>query len=164
VIVCSLPVVALFVCAPYAEPPRPPRPIHIAPPPHVPMPLPRPDVASREDTLAPRLIGRWRALPPEEFDRPYQGILTITRGNAEVMQKECPKTPFPIALGCARRATLNGEPYTCRVWVVEDSILQPTGWTYEIVLRHEVGHCNGWPGDHAGMRVAVPADETDGKR
>jgi hypothetical protein len=27
------------------------------------------------------------------------------------------------------------------------------GLSYEIVLRHEVGHCNGWPGDHPGMRV-----------
>jgi hypothetical protein len=100
------------------------------------------------------LQGRWKALPPEEFDRPYQGLLTITRGDAAVMEKNCPKTAFPITLGCAKRYTMNGQDYSCYVHIAEDSILQPTGWSYEIVLRHELGHCLGWPANHPGMRVA----------
>jgi hypothetical protein len=40
-------------------------------------------------------------LPPLEYDHPYGGALMITRGDKEVMTKECPKTPFPITPGCS---------------------------------------------------------------
>ena len=38
------------------------------------------------------MTGRWKALPPEEYDRPYKGQLTIARGDARTMQAICPKT------------------------------------------------------------------------
>src|SRR4029453_8542068 len=31
-------------------------------------------------------------LPPLEYNHPYGGVLMITRGDKEVMTKECPKT------------------------------------------------------------------------
>jgi hypothetical protein len=31
-------------------------------------------------------------------------------------------------------------------------LLGPTVWDNEGILRHEIGHCNGWPQDHRGER------------
>jgi hypothetical protein len=40
-------------------------------------------------------------------------------------------------------------------WIVlsSDDVIKAAGWTPEVVLRHERGHCNGWPKDHAGARA-----------
>jgi hypothetical protein len=82
----------------------------------------------------------------------------ITRGDKEVMTKECPKTPFPITPGCSHEYPSSN---FCHVFIASDEILKAVGWTYETVRRHEIGHCNGWPADHRGARAAPPA-ETDG--
>jgi hypothetical protein len=73
------------------------------------------------------------------------------------MQEACPKTPFPITLGCAQRYTKAGQNYSCTVYVAQDDILKPTEWTYQTILRHETGHCNGWPANHPGMRTVEEA-------
>jgi hypothetical protein len=99
----------------------------------------------------------WKVIPPAEYDRPYTGQLTITRGDAKTMKEVCPKTAFPITLGCAHRYTKGGEDYSCHVYIAEDDILRPTGWSYNLVLRHELGHCLGWPGNHPGMRTVEEA-------
>jgi hypothetical protein len=72
----------------------------------------------------------------------------------------CPKTSFPTTLGCAihdtRRAPDDSVamPATeCLVVIATDEILKLYGFTYEIVRRHELGHCNGWPGSHVGARI-----------
>jgi hypothetical protein len=96
------------------------------------------------------------ALPPEKYDRPYEGQLTIARGDARTMQAVCPKTAFPITLGCAIRYTKDGKDYSCTIYIAEDDILKPTGWTYKLILRHERAHCGGWPANHPGMQ-AMPA-------
>jgi hypothetical protein len=66
-------------------------------------------------------------LPPLEYDHPYGGALMITRGDKEVMTKECPKTPFPITIGCSHEY-----PSTnfCHVFIASDEILKAVGWTY----------------------------------
>ena len=33
-----------------------------------------------------------------------------------------------------------------------DKVLKAAGSSYAIVLRHELGHCNGWSGDHKKAR------------
>jgi hypothetical protein len=40
----------------------------------------------------------------------------------------------------------------CLIVVLEDKDLIAAGFNPEHVLRHEIGHCNGWGGDHAGHR------------
>jgi hypothetical protein len=95
-------------------------------------------------------------LPPVEYDRPYQGQLTIARGDARTMQAICPKTTFPVTLGCAIRYR---EANICHIYIADDEILKAAGWSYEIVLRHEEGHCNGWPADHRGGRPSVAQRE-----
>jgi hypothetical protein len=76
-----------------------------------------------------------------------------SRGDARTMKEVCPKTEFPVTLGCALRYTKGGEDYSCHVFIAEDDILKPTGWNYNLVLRHELGHCLGWPANHPGMRT-----------
>jgi hypothetical protein len=33
---------------------------------------------------------------------------------------------------------------TCTVYIANDITLQAAAWSYEFILRHEIGHCNGW--------------------
>ena len=53
-------------------------------------------------------------------------------------------------VGCAIRVADGAE---CLIVVGDDNILSGVGvYDSKIVLRHELGHCNGWSGDHAGAR------------
>ena len=36
--------------------------------------------------------------------------------------------------------------------MVDDDVMRKWGWTTGMLLRHEIGHCNGWPGDHPDQR------------
>lgn len=96
-----------------------------------------------------------RVLPPIEHDHPYAGKLKLIRVKTEKeVSALCPATTFRYKLGCAYPAT-----QSCRVIIVGDGVLEKAGYTYETVLRHELGHCNGWGGDHWGARVApTPAE------
>src|SRR5262245_52669888 len=103
---------------------------------------------------------RWKpVLPPPAYDRPFDGPTIIIRGDATLMKQLCPKTSYPITLGCQRFLTditdaVTPTPLgkTCIVVIAKDEILQAEGWTYEIVKRHEVGHCSNWPANHPGAR------------
>jgi hypothetical protein len=87
-------------------------------------------------------------IPPVEYDHPYKGKLTVTRsGSQSDIRMSCGPTPFPYHLGCAKLA-----PEGCYILMAEDDFIRKNGWTPEIVLRHETGHCNGWPGDQRGAR------------
>jgi hypothetical protein len=92
-------------------------------------------------------------LPPIEYDQPYTGQLVILRGDKARMAGLCPKTPFPITLGCVVKVQ---EGRGCIIVVANDDILKNTPWNYEMVLRHENGHCQNWPGDHRGSRPPTP--------
>ena len=87
--------------------------------------------------------------PPQQYDRPYEGKLIVTRGNEYDMTSLCPKTSLPITLGCAflRQAK-------CEIVIADDDILKDAGWTFEIVKRHEEAHCGGWPNDPSRRKVA----------
>jgi hypothetical protein len=89
-------------------------------------------------------------VPPPEFDHPYDGVLKVTTARDQNHVRElCPKANFSlgVALGCAHVQT-----GSC--WI----ILAPDAATHfgELVLRHEIAHCNGWPADHCG---AGPIDD-----
>jgi hypothetical protein len=96
---------------------------------------------------------RGNVLPPVEYDQYYQGQQVIIRGDKARMDGLCPKTPLPITLGCAIKVQ---EARGCIVVIANDDILKDTPWNYEMVLRHENGHCQNWPGDHKGSRPATP--------
>jgi hypothetical protein len=88
--------------------------------------------------------GNW--LPPAEFDHEYAGVLTVHRGTQQEMLAQCPSKSNPgyYSLGCSRRFF---DGATCVVYIAKDIMLQAAGWPYDLVLRHELGHCNGWHHD-----------------
>jgi hypothetical protein len=105
--------------------------------------------AGGDFAIKPPVITRQEpVLPPKEFDYPYRGKLTVTRSPSQAeIRANCSPTSFPYHLGCARLTA-----FGCDILMADDAFIRKSGWTPEIVMRHEIGHCNGWPGDHRGGR------------
>ena len=85
-------------------------------------------------------------LPPIQYDAPYPGKIYIHRPESEeAVRKICYLSVFKTrAMGCSY-ITWPGE---CVIVIGSDELIKTVGLTYEVALRHEVGHCNGWPSDH----------------
>jgi hypothetical protein len=98
----------------------------------------------------PRLTPRNSAwIPPVEYDKPFKGKLTEIRVTPEIMRAICPKTTFPVTLGCSYPPVHDNQ---CVIIMLEDKHLEAAGWSAGYVRRHEIGHCNGFPADHRGAR------------
>jgi hypothetical protein len=54
------------------------------------------------------------------------------------MNKWCPK--LPSILGCAHRSS---DGSYCLIVRANDAVIRGLGYTPELVLRHEIGHCAG---------------------
>ena len=77
--------------------------------------------------------------PPPEFDHPYSGTLSIERLPQRQVVLECIKLTglySATMLGCAW--VKDGH---CEVITIDRTT---RGATPRAVLRHEIGHCNGW--------------------
>jgi hypothetical protein len=99
-------------------------------------------------------------LPPVEFDRPFEGVLMMQRLEDEAtVRRVCPSSNLGVALGCAYRHREG-----CLIIMVPDEVIRSYKLSPETVLRHEIGHCHGWPADHKGARVTWPEVETTGRR
>src|SRR5262245_45086669 len=77
-----------------------------------------------------------------------------------------PLQPVPARAGCraVRDSTL--VPWYPTLYAPRALILvgpaqtwQAVGLTRNLVVRHEVAHCNGWSGDHPGTGAALAAAE-----
>ena len=83
-------------------------------------------------------------LPPLEFDHPYVGALAVTR----------PRSPAELLVVCGGAGHGVGcafpSPDSSHVVILADEGLAAAGLDPRIVMRHEIGHCNGWGADHAG--------------
>jgi len=87
------------------------------------------------------------SIPPAQFDVPYEGVLTIwkiserdRKGICSNDKSACVYHPQEIP------------PYRwCDLYIIGE-VWKEHGWSWASVLRHEIAHCNGWPGDHAGGR------------
>jgi hypothetical protein len=114
---------------------------------HVAFPPP-PDLAAIARVISAQNAAKQRALlPPLEFDHPYTGnkLVTITRVNDSVALRAA-------CLGAiTSTACAHISASSCEIFIVADEILEPLGLTYDTSLRHEIGHCNGWPADHPRM-------------
>jgi hypothetical protein len=99
-----------------------------------------------------------QVLPPKEFDHDYDGDLTIKHMDAAGIWEECragAKSHLAPPLACARsygeRApssiTPMGIKKNCVIFILTEPELAKRGWSYDIVMRHEIGHCNGWHHD-----------------
>jgi hypothetical protein len=94
--------------------------------------------------LLPRMLQE-QQLPPKEFDHEYDGQLTVKHMIAEDIHRVCALALKPgqgPALACA--SAFLGTPKKCTIWMMTEEDLNRRGWSYSIVMRHEIGHCNGW--------------------
>jgi len=90
--------------------------------------------------------------PPPRFDHPYKGELKRQFLLPEEVYPVCAKMlaeangsdkgTYPGMRGCSVRSE-NGRK--CSVVV---SSIPVNKATPEAILRHEIGHCNGWPFEH----------------
>ena len=83
-------------------------------------------------------------LPPVEYDKPFTGKLTIVHVDRRAVTGRCHS--FIEVYACAFRPN----PRNCLV-------VMPKKGTYSDasmarLLRHEVGHCNGWAAHHPNAR------------
>jgi hypothetical protein len=91
------------------------------------------------------------ALPPKEFDHPYQWhVDLVIIPTQQELASTCKYPPGENVLGCSQR--LYG---SCAIYRLPDDLLKKLMPTYppEILMRHELGHCNGWGGTHLGART-----------
>jgi hypothetical protein len=89
-------------------------------------------------------------LPPERYDHPYKGHLTLQRATDEEMIKTCPAPlTLPKRIACAFPIPAAN---SCLIVLAPRTTIAAAGYSEEIVIRHEIGHCNGWPADHNGAR------------
>jgi hypothetical protein len=93
-------------------------------------------------------------LPPIEYDVPYTGELTIWITDKKDIREHCARaiaTGQPWAgIACA---AWRKDKSRCIIYIVKDDVVRAAGYHPNVVLRHEMGHCNGWSGsDHAGGR------------
>src|SRR5262245_58753638 len=94
-------------------------------------------------TIRPHLI-----LPPVEYDKHYSGDLTIKIVPDIISLRAACSTDNETMLACAWH-----NDKSCVIYMVEDRIMRQRGWNTGLLLRHEIGHCNGWPVDHPGQRA-----------
>jgi hypothetical protein len=89
-------------------------------------------------------------LPPLQYDHPYKGTVEIERAETDLdLRGMCPHY-FPHGRGVACAWVRDN---ICNIVMFTDDILQGVHrMNPEHVFRHEIGHCNGWPGDHPGGR------------
>jgi hypothetical protein len=139
-----------------AQIPRPPMPIPnvvtLMPPtarllPTLPTPIPPPAPERPAPIPAMMPILPRVALPPVEFDHPYAGKLTVLKeDHYAFIRHVCRDTPNAIACSYRTYDSVSGETLSCLI------MLGPEAHNDERALRHEMAHCNGWPGDHPGAR------------
>ena len=96
-------------------------------------------------------LKHWPILPPIEFDGPYKGELIVTVVSHEELVRRCPGL-WAGVLACAKTYGERIRPIRCEIFIEDEKAITARGYTRELMLRHEIGHCNGWPGDHPGQR------------
>jgi hypothetical protein len=95
-------------------------------------------------------------LPPAAYDRPFDGYQEVVRPKTEQeLREQCDGAKFGPTLGpmaCSMKLVNRKAPSLkgCRIVINSDEYLKKYGIPYDVVLRHELGHCNGWPSDHPG--------------
>jgi hypothetical protein len=106
--------------------------------------------AAAESPPQPRhfLINDTFVLPPKEYDKPYTGALIVVYARDQDHVRElCPDVKF---VGAAIACAIRWEG-SCFVAIAPDADIIAAGATHWLVMRHEMGHCNGWRG-HSGAR------------
>src|SRR5262245_25145683 len=97
------------------------------------------------------------ALPPLQYDHPFDGnIEIIIYNNSEELKAAGCSGANPGACARVWAPRLVGGARWCVIKKLPDPMLRATFQPPDIVMRHEIGHCNSWPGDHEGARPYYP--------
>jgi len=102
--------------------------------------------------IRPHLI-YFNYLPPPEYDKPFTGKLLIRRFETEEEIVEVCKGSSKVA--CAARSV---DGSTCHLFIAGDRVIKSHHTTWLFVLRHELGHCNGWTKAHERPRKVEMVD------
>jgi hypothetical protein len=124
--------------------------------------LPTSTVAHGRETV--RKIGTTTAAP-SQFDVPYTGNLTIWRVRSEQALRAITIPTSEPNWGGVAYAVHNrkqaGTPATvCNIYILEEGAMKGRGWNFNLVLRHELAHCNGWKGHEGGKKVLIGTSMT----
>jgi hypothetical protein len=85
-----------------------------------------------------------KTFPPDKYDHPFAGDLYII---SDLSPSEVEARCHPGSLAC----TIPHDTW-CLIIHQRESDLIARGWTINLTMRHELGHCNGWDRDHTGAR------------
>ena len=97
--------------------------------------------------MNPVIANQYPIFPPVQHDHFYEGDLTIKIVNTlEELHAIC-GIETPSLLACSQR-NLN----SCVIVLARDEVMRQRYWTTGLLLRHEMGHCNGWTQAHEGQR------------
>ena len=93
-------------------------------------------------------------LPPVEYDKPYTGELEIVRlASEQEIQAICKVSKSKYACAFRKEEPVGEMAPKCRIFMLIDKQLRAYGSGFPaLVMRHELGHCNGWDKDHKGGR------------
>jgi hypothetical protein len=97
-------------------------------------------------------------LPPSYWDHAFDGVIVEKQvGSKEEMAKVCPSfgEMSPHMLGCSYHYTRAGVNH-CVMYLATDQWIKYNRVSIGAVRRHEIGHCNGWPGDHPTTNPPMP--------
>ena len=86
--------------------------------------------------------------PPARFDHPFSGKLVVRRlPQPEVIAacRDLVRGLASVAVTYRQRGCARLRDGRCTIIMIDRPF---RGTRPEAVLRHEVGHCNGWPADH----------------
>jgi len=106
----------------------------------------------------------WKYFPPPEFDKPYKGILAIFRLPFADVEKFCAGLTKQHACSFIKQSVpfqKVGDRTVCYIIMpTDDDVAQYRGYlgyheTPNDIIRHEIGHCNGWPADHPNRNARL---------
>jgi hypothetical protein len=98
-------------------------------------------------------------LPPPQFDHATKKPVTVVDVASEAeLRERCGWTTrdvHSILVGCSAPSEV-----ICKIFLGPPQT-ERTGVTRNVVLRHEIGHCEGWPADHPNPKapLQLAADE-----
>jgi hypothetical protein len=93
------------------------------------------------------LVERHTWDPPARFDHAFHGKLDVTRLPQYRVPLACQALlkPLGIPAHSNQRGCSIGNASECHVIIIDRPY---HGTLPRDVLRHEIGHCNGWPANH----------------
>jgi hypothetical protein len=74
--------------------------------------------------------------PPARYDHPFKGPVEILWLSPTDTVKVCHTWTACV---------FSNHPKVCRIYINSGA---RGNWTEQSLIRHEMGHCNGWPGNH----------------